>query len=241
VAAGIYAETRLSPFGQPIESFILCPPKPIDITAWGLAPRGARLVEIEGAWHVFDIVSKADYHVADYVEETRRKGASRQLSSKPDFSKLSEDSRLILIHEKAIIENYHEYPQPSAVVCPLDIHLYTVHLSQLEEMCAGLWWHDIPLEDLQSPTSPSEIEGSEEDAKTDGILHHHRVIPGGVSYSAYPRPESVVPVYQHGIFMSLPITNLAVIAGRNTQENEKAGKAFQAASLSGLPVYMEDE
>jgi hypothetical protein len=226
VAAGIYAETRLSPFGQPVESFILCPPKPIDITAWGLAPRGARLVEIEGVWHVFDIVSKADYHVADYVEETRCKGASRQLSSKLDFSKLCKDSRLILIHERAIIENYHEYPQPPAVVCPLDIHLYTVHLSRLEEMCAGLWWHDIPADELQSEANN---------------LWHYRTIPSGVSYSAYPRPEGVDPVYRHGIFMSLPITNLAVIAGRNAQEDEKAKIAFQAASLSGLPVFMEDE
>jgi hypothetical protein len=193
------------------------------------------LVEIEWVWHVFDIISKADYHVADYVEETRRKGASRQLSSKLDFSNLGEDSRLILIHEKAIIKNYPEYPQPPDVVCPLD-----KHLSQLEEMCAGLWWHDIPLEDLQSSTSPPEIEGVETHTEMDGI-HHLRVIPGGVSYFAYPRPECVGPVYQHGIFMSLPITNLVVIAGRNDQEDEKAKKAFQAASLSGLPVLMEDE
>ena len=75
VAAGIYAETRLSPIGEPVESFVLCPPKPIDINAWGLSPRGARLVEFEGIWHIFDIVSKTDYSVADYVEETRCKGA----------------------------------------------------------------------------------------------------------------------------------------------------------------------
>ena len=191
VAAGIYAETRLSPFGEPVESFVLCPPKPIDIEAWGLVPRGARLIEIEDVWHIFDIVSKADYRVADYVEETRSKGASRRLSTKLDFSKLSEGSRLVLIHEQAIIENYHEYPQPPFVCCPLDIHL-----AQLGEMCAGLWWHDIPASELQS-----ESEG----------IQHIRAIPGGISYFAYPRPEGVVPVYRHGIFMSLPVTNLTVI------------------------------
>jgi hypothetical protein len=221
VVGGIYAETRLSPFGQPVESFILCPPKPIDITAWGLAPVGARLVEINGTWHVFDIVSKADYHVADYVVETQHKGASRRLSSRLDFAKLSEDSRLVLIHEQAIIENFQAYPQPPAVCCPLDIHL-----TRLDETCAGLWWHDIPPDDLQT--------------EADGI-RHYRTIPGGPSYYAYPRPEGVEPVYQYGIFMSLPITNLAVIAGRNPQEAARAAQAFQAASLSDLPVFMEDE
>jgi hypothetical protein len=221
LAAGVYAETRLSPFGEPVEAFILCPPKPIDISAWGLAPRGARLVEIEGVWHVFDIVSKADYHVADYIEETRIKGASRRLSSKLDFSKLTEESRLVMIHAQAIIENYNEYPQPPTVTCPLDIHL-----AQLGEMCAGLWWHDIPSEELQDQAEDIQC---------------HRTIPGGVSYFAYPRPEGVIPVYRPGIFMSLPITNLAVIEGRNPQEEERAEKAFQAASLGKLPVFMEKE
>jgi hypothetical protein len=221
LAAGIYAETRLSPFGEPVEAFILCPPKPIDIAAWGLVPRGARLVEIEGVWHVFDIVSKADYHVADYVEETCSKGASRRLSRVLDFSKLGQQSRLVLIHERAIIENYDDYPQPPDVCCPRELHR-----EQLDEMCAGLWWHDFHADDLQS-----DLEGQ----------RRYRAIPGGVSYLANPRPEGVKPVYHHGIFMSLPITNLAVIAGRNPQEEEKAEKAFQAASLGGLPVFMQDE
>lgn len=247
IAAGIYAETRLSPFGQPIETFILCPPKPIDIAAWGLTARGARLVKIDGIWHVFDIISKSDYHVADFIEETHCKGASRRLSSKLDFSKLSHKSRLVLIHEQAIIENYVEYPspptlsincgtvgdRPPTVSCPRDIHR-----DQLEEMCAGLWWHDHAEPDL----IPAGELHSNEDS-----LHYTRAIPGGVSYAAFPRPEGVEPIYQFGItysifdFLSLPISNLAVIAGRNPQEGEKAEKAFQAASMSGLPVTMEEE
>jgi hypothetical protein len=59
------------------------------------------LVEIEGVWHVFNIFSKTDYQVADYIEETRCKGASRRLSRMLDFSKLSQASRLVLIHEQA--------------------------------------------------------------------------------------------------------------------------------------------
>lgn len=221
IAAGIYAETRLSPSGEQVESFILCPPKPIELTAWGLTPRGARLIEVDGVWHIFDIVSKMDYRVADYIEETCIKGASRRLSSKLDFSKLSQDSRLVLIHEQAIIENYNEYPQPPCVHCPLDIHL-----DSLNDMCAGLWWHDIPAAELQREAEPPQ---------------HIRTIPGGVCYFANPRPKDLTPVYRHGIFMSLPVTNLTVIAGRNQQEVEKAEAAFQAASWGGLPVFREVE
>lgn len=221
IAAGIYAETRLSPSGEQVESFVLCPPKPIEPAAWGLTPRGARLIEFEGVWHIFDIVSKTDYRAVDYVEETRSKGASRRLSSKLNFSKLSPASRLVLLHEQAIIENYNEYPQPPCVRCPLDIHL-----DSLREMCAGLWWHDIPAAELQSETEEPQ---------------HIRTIPGGVFFFANPRPKGVIPIYRHGIFMSLPVTNLTVISGRNQQEDERAEAAFQAASLGGLPVFREDE
>ena len=41
--------------------------------------------------------------------------------------------------------------------------------------------------------------------------------------------------------MSLPITNLAVIAGRNPQEEQAAATAFQAAQKSALPVSIEME
>jgi hypothetical protein len=221
VAAGVYAETRLSPFGQPVESYLLCPPKPIDIVAWGLTPRGARLVEMEGRWHIFDIVSKADYAVADYVEETRCKGASRRLACQVDFSKLTANSRLVLIHEQAIIENVDHYPQPPVVCCPLDLHR-----TPLEEMCAGLWWHDFPVEALQ----PLRDLGG-----------YRRTLPGGVSYFAHPRPAGLLPRYHHAIFMSLPVTNLVVIAGRNPQEDARAKTAFQAAIQGGLPVFMEAE
>ena len=221
IAAGIYAETRLSNQGQPVESYIVDPPKPIDIEKWGLTARGARLIEVGGVWHIFDIVGRKYYpHVADIVEEIRYKGASRRLSGKLDFSKLTPESCLVLIHERAVIENFAEYPQPPLVTCPR-----FEHLERFEETCAGLWWHDIPEGDLTA----------NEHGQT------YRSIPGDVSYRAIPRIEGVEPQYHHGIFMRLPVTNLAVIAGRNAQEEKEAEKAHQAANQSSLPIFMEDE
>ncbi|MBL7164507.1 MAG: hypothetical protein ISS57_18125 [Anaerolineales bacterium] len=245
IAAGIYAETRLSNQGQPIESYIVDPPKPIDIEKWGLTARGARLVEVGGVWHIFDIVGREHYpHVADIVEEIRCKGASRRLAGNLDFSRLTPESRLVLIHARAVIENFDEYPQPPRVTCPR-----FEHLDRFEETCAGLWWHDIPEGDLTA----------------DEHGQYTRSIPGEVSYRATPRieglvlsgstgltvnsvegpalseVEGVVPQYHHGIFMRLPVTNLTVIAGRNVQEEKEAEKAYQAVNQSSLPIFMEEE
>ena len=221
VAAGVYAETRLSDQGQPIETFILDPPVPVDPAALGLAAVGPQLIEINDVWHVFDIVGRKFYpYVADMVEEVRRKGASRRLPRTLDFSKLSPESCLVLIHAKAVISDFEQYPQPPAVMCPR-----FKHLSQLEEVCAGLWWHDIP-------------EGALDVGE---MGHYYRSIPGIVTYRAYPRPEGVKVGYQHGIFMRLPVTNLTVIAGRNIQEDKQAEGAFHAASQSSLPIFMEEE
>jgi len=221
VPAGIYAETRLSPGGQPIETFIVDPPKRIDIDAWGLTARGAKLIEVGGVWHVFDIVGCEHYpYVADMVEEIRRKGASRRLAGNLDFSRLTPESRLVLVHARAVIDNFNEYPQPPRVVCPR-----FEHLAHLKEPCAGLWWHDIP----------------ENDLTVDAYGNYQRAIPGGVAYHATPRVEGITPHYHHGIFIRLPVTNLAVIAGRNPQEEREAEKSCQAAGQSSLPVYMEAE
>ncbi|MBU2611990.1 MAG: hypothetical protein KJ606_13760 [Chloroflexi bacterium] len=215
IEGGVYAETRLSEGGGPVEFFIVDPPRPVDFSALGLTAVGVKLIEIDGVWHVFDVVGQEYYpYPADYIEETRYKGASRRLGAKLEFAKLGPESRLLLIHQKAIIANFDQYPQPPVVLCPkgLDEH----QTAPLPTMCAGLWWHDLRKSDIE-----------------DGL----RRLPGGVKYHAFPRPQGVTPVYEHGVFFSLPITNLVVIngGGEETEDN------YQAAGKSGLPVYLEEE
>ncbi len=175
------------------------------------AEPGGGLVEVDGVWHIFDVVGQEYYpYPADYVEETRYKGASRRLGAKLEFAKLGPESRLLLVHQKAIIANYGEYPQPPVVLCPKG--LVEHQSAPLPSMCAGLWWHDL---------------GS------NGVRH----LPGGVDYCGFLRPQGVTPVYEHGVFFSLPITNLVVINGGGEESEDN----YQAASKSGLPVYLEEE
>ncbi len=210
IEGAVYAETRLGDHGTPLEFYIVDPPRPVDLAALGLTAVGVKLIEIDGIWHVFDVVGQEYYpYPADCVEETRLKGASRRLPANLDFAKLGTESRLLLVHRKAIIANYDQYPQPPVVLCPKGLEEHQA--APLPTMCAGLWWHDLD---------------------RNGVRH----LPGGVDYCGFQRPQGVTPVYQHGVFLSLPITNLAVIkGGEDTEDN------YQAASKSGLMVSIEEE
>jgi hypothetical protein len=219
MAAGVYAETRSGPEGAPLESFIVDPPRAVDPVALGLSPIGVRLIQVGETWHLFDIVGETYYPLpADFVEEMRRSGsASRRLPASLDFSKLGRASRLVLIHRKAVFENYARFRL--RIPCPAGIHRHP-----LPEMCAGLWWQDLP------PQAPGLLGDWEVERRI-----------GGLSYCGLTHPEGVGYAYRHGIFMILPLTHLVVIAGRSPEEEERARKNYEAAARSGLDVTWEEE
>jgi hypothetical protein len=218
---------------MPIEYFIVDPPAPIDVDQLGLTSVGVRLIEINGVHHIFDIVGQEYYpYPSDYVEETRRLGASRRLPANLDFSRLGPGSRLVLIHARAVIDNFSAYSQPPQVQCPKGIAAHA--LSPLPEMCAGLWWHDLPDEPDESGRSAAH------DINAAPVVL--RRIGGGTEYQGYSRPAEIVPSYQHGIFLSLPISNLAVIQGGGGKDMPSATERnYRAASNGRLPVYLEEE
>ncbi len=215
VAGGAYAECRLSEEGVPLHEFLIDPPILLDCQALGLAAVGVKLIESEGVWHVFDIVGQEHYpYPADFVEESLRQGASRRLAGNLDFTRLTLQSRLVLIHPRAGILNYEDYPWPASYPCPKGL---AQHMGEeLPEMCAGLWWQDLP-------------------GLSDAFGRVERRLAGGARYRGYARPKGITPQYHGAIFMVLPITNLAVIrGGESSQDN------FEAACLSQLPVFFAD-
>lgn len=249
IQGGIYAEVRLSPYGQPLEHFLLCPPKPIDPERMRLSPIGVQIIKDDrtGLVHVLDWIGSTHYpNVADFVEETRRHGVSRRLAKTTPFELLTPGSRLLLVHERAIIADPEPYwagmgqDDEHARRCPKaqEAHGLTtiastpppIHAMPRDPsvMCARLWWEDVEKGDtVLDPDVPYRTV---------------RRTVGGTTYTARRHPDAVevlglkVTAYQPGIFASFPISNLAVIRGDGGEHDS----ALDAARESGLDVRLED-
>jgi hypothetical protein len=242
--AGVYLSVPLSTSGVPLDRFLLCPPRPVDREALRLEPIGVQLVEIGGVTHVFDIVGQSHYpNVADMIAELRRYGASRRIASTADFGRLTRDSRLVLLHERAIIRNAERLRQilrdeelerrPEAIGwaplrhCPakrLDHMAFPIDDPQSEAMCQSLYWED--------------VEGGE--AVLDPAVPWRTVdrTVGSTSYRARRRPDEFEPVYELAIFAMLPIHHISVI--RDPEGGRHITNADRARAAN-LPVEIEDE
>lgn len=246
VHGGVYAESKTGPGGSPIELFLVDPPHPVDMEAMGISPIGVSLIERENAWHIFDYIGEQHYpNVADFIEEARRFGASRRLPTTLNFSKLTDKSRLVLIHRKAIIQpdermEYHltrqnvivGVPGGTTSHCPKNIEAHKwPGMSDAETgaekfpanpMCAGLWWEDI------------------DDGAMD--LPDHRPVTRQMpsfTYKGWRKPDGLLPRYATGIFCVLPITNLCVIRDPNDPDNHR--KAFDKAAKAHIATEVHDE
>jgi hypothetical protein len=220
---GAYLTVPTSEDGAPVEYFLVDPPQPVDLAALGIVPRGVHLIEKEGVWHVFDVVGQDSYpNTADVVEEAKYVGVSRRCEL-PDYSKLTKESRLVLIHQRAFIGNYPEYidrftgQEMDDFRCPREHHT----IDRLEEMCAGLWWHGV-------------VEGIErnEEGCRDPVS---RKLECGALYHCYGRPIDVIPEYRHAIFGVFPIGQIEVIEDPDDRTHEQK---LEKVSQSQLPVAL---
>src|SRR5262249_50732508 len=144
-----------SPDGVPIELFLQDPPIVIDKEEMQLPDRHPIVVERwdePGVYDIWDIVGKKFYpDIAAFIEEARRLGVSRRCELK-DYSILTKESKLVILHPKGWIENHAEYYSRFSIgealnfVCPKKWDKWpdiTPHEVGDEEMCARLWWHDV--------------------------------------------------------------------------------------------------
>ena len=254
-AGGVYAECGLSAVGMPVEFFLVDPPQVVDEHALGLSSIGVKLINIPldpnssnpdkgSVYHVFDIVGQEHYpNVADYIEEVAHLGASRRLPRTLDFAKMTEDSKLVLLHRRAHVDNAGDYfaamgPwRPAGWDCAkhLPDHL---RAEAPTAMCAGLWWCDV--EGGQPAVGPDEAEHrtrslSARSAQTP-LTPVTRSMPS-FEYRAWARPQNVTPHYQLAIFMILPIHRLAVVQAQDGSHEQ----AVAAAQQAQLPVEVCDE
>jgi hypothetical protein len=231
VGGGIYAECPLSPFGCPLEDFLCDPPIPVDANELGITPVGVKLIERNGVWHLLDWVGSSHYkNVADYFEEVRRYGMSRRLSATLDFKKLTAQSRILLLHSNAWIENFEEYSKSEPAEELLKIFPYSKcpknlpehQRDKMESCCFRFLYQDISGGDHHPEGDKRTV---------------YRKMPS-FDYYGLKAPENVKPKYQLAIFASFPITNLAVI---NDPEGGTHEKSINLAQVARIPVNLEDE
>lgn len=235
---GVYVEVPLSSCGMPFEYFLIDPPVVIDADALGLSPVGVKLIKRpdSNVYDVWDIIGQEHYpNVADFIEEGKRLGLSRRISTGADFSLLTEESKLICLHARAHIDNPgdytdHEADSKAAWDCPKKIGS---HLSwpnpKNAPMCVSLYWQDIDVTEHASAD-----EDDEEPVSFDRTVERH--MPS-FTYTALARPEGVIPEYKLAIFGSFPIGRLAVINDPTAATHEAA---LKKARQSQIAVELED-
>lgn len=102
LVGGIYWTTDVE--GRAVD-YILANPVNIDPAALGISPIGVTMIERpvgSGQWHLIDWVGESHYPtVESFISEVNRMGLSRRMPRSLDFSRLDEDSRIILVHRHA--------------------------------------------------------------------------------------------------------------------------------------------
>jgi hypothetical protein len=237
-AGGIYLEAgSAGGIGIPMYVLIKDPVVAIDPTEIGLSPVGVKLVEMNGVWHVFDWVGESHYpNAADFLEEAIRLGLSRRISKQEDFSKLTAESRLILVHPKAFItDEDRSIPEPCG--CPTGNHP-----NQGERfLCAGRLWRvgKSGSTDIGNggppPTESTPVWAPcpEEPCENTG----RRQMPS-FTYNLGELPSNSKVTLSPGIIMVAPIERIAVVNDPNDADHTR--DALETAREAKVPVTLDD-
>lgn len=231
IAGAAYLEVATSPFGQPVEYFLVDPPVRVDTAAMGLSPVGLKIFErprCPGVYDVYDWVGSEHYpNVADFVEEARRFGISRRIAHTAQFEQLGPDSRLILIHSRAWLRDANAYLTERRRPCPKGLPEHALD-AQWPPMCAALWW-----EDIEGGYQPEDVDL---DIDYREVFRAFPPAHPQFRYGGRERPRHVeAPQYAPAIFASFPLHRIAVVRGGNHEQT--AARASKAA----LPLEIVDE
>lgn len=255
---GVYAECGLSPVGLPLEYLLIDPPLPVpeglDLInkpqLWLRTEAGGTnepVLAVETGRPIYDLVIHVGAqhypYAPDYIEETRRMGASRKLNANLDLSLLTRHSRMLLAHPKAIPCNWKNLQPPQlcrkhlaghALVegIPLDEGDAQERVAERVGPCIFKLWELIP----QEAATATKREQQPEDGTPPLCLRQN----GSSIYEYHPTGEAVSG-WQSGFILALPITGFALIQYADESVNEKAkAKVCQGLDINGgsaLPFY----
>lgn len=166
--------------------------------------------------------------ITDFLEEGRVLGFSRRISSTLDFSRLTANSRILIVHARGLVVN-HEALRPFVPEHynaaydeqgrrkPAHKH----HCGHLERTASPEHYHDpythCCTRDLWAVPTATRVE--------DGAPPRYIREFASVSYEVFPlSPDAPPPEYVSALVASLPITNISVIRakdGSHTRTLEK--------------------
>ncbi|SMO59735.1 hypothetical protein SAMN06269117_11353 [Balnearium lithotrophicum] len=220
-----YLESTPSPDGAPIEDFIFDLPIPIN-----QEPFRAPILyrdERTGIYHVLIWVGKKFYESPwDFIREAEIKGISRRIPKNFPIQKLSPGSKMLFVHSDAIIQNWQDLVKEikkqgiTKIPCP---KMDPKH-SELKENCMALLYY--------------VLKGKETGDRGKYGKWVDRTV-GDLTYSI-PNPLEKLnfqPVFQTGIFLYAPITNIAYIS-KDGQVEESVKEIAQECKL---PVVVKEE
>lgn len=202
-ADGVYWECGMGsgPGAAPVEEFFFDSPLRVPTDYLEHLPHiGMHWFERHGVWHLVDRIGLEHYpNPSDLFEEIKRFGLSRRLPSNLDFSRLTAESRLLLVHDRGYIENARDWIDDWACPQRHGHHQPSGNYPSYEEQpcCIGMWWYDI------------------EDGESGEGLRVTRRLPS-FQYSGKTRPEWAEPDYSPAFVASFPASRLVVIKGDNS-------------------------
>lgn len=233
--SAVYLECGTGYGGRPLEVFLTDPPVPMTCDS----KVGVELVERHGVVHVLDWVGEASYpFAADFLEEGRRYGFSRRVSKTLDLSRLSAESRLLVVHARGLVTNHHDLQPalPDGYNEPYDAQglqkpAHEHHCGHLERV--GIPGHHLPdpctyacTRDLWTlPPASQALDG-----KPPRYLRDF----ARVSYEVFPlSPDVPMPKTTPALIASLPITNVSVIKAQDGSHRGTLAKVKELLSWEG--------
>lgn len=240
---GLYVDMGCGsgPGARPVWDFLFDPPVPVP-AGITLPTQGVYPYYREGkngkVLHIIDRVGLQYYpNLLDFVLELQF-GLSRRIPSSFPFADLTKDSRLLLVHDRAIIQNYTQYGHPGWL-CPYAHKEHTAeyvheHPALAPPMCIGLWWEDLHpyTAEVQDPAKGTIAwQGKYLPVCDTGYRHHRRIAMAEPAVQRIVRRK--MPAFSY-LARTRPVTvgNTYLPGGQNVFN----GPEYQQAIFASFPV-----
>ncbi len=234
-AGGLYIEVGTTVgLGKQLEAFLCDPPVPMTTDC----KVGVELIERGGVVHVLDWVGAESYpNCADFLEEGRVLGFSRLISNTLDLSRLTAESRILIIHPHGRVTNHEalrsHMPEPynDAFRDGRRKPAHEHHCGHLEKTAIPGHFTPHPhkhacTRDVWAPPPATRAE--------DGTPPRYIRNFASVSYEVFPfSPDAPAAQTTPALVASLPITNISVVKAQGGEHQKTLERVKEMLSWEG--------